>query len=110
MRKFLGIGLVALSVAFAGSAFASDGGSLYKAKCAACHGATGQGTAMAPAFNGSAYIADSAAGDIAGVIKDGRQGAAKTYKKFAIGMPAQKGMADADVNALVGYLKELAAK
>ncbi len=110
MRKFLGIGLVALSVAFAGSALASDGGALYKAKCAACHGATGQGTAMAPAFNGNAFIKDSAAGDVAHVIKEGRQGAAKKYKNFAIGMPAQKGMADGDVDAIVGYLKELAAK
>lgn len=110
MRKLLGIGVVALGLAFAGSAVASDGGALYKAKCAACHGANGQGTAMAPAFTGNDWIASSSEGDIHDVIVNGRQGAAKRYKNFAIGMPAQKGMSDADVSAIVSHLKDLAAK
>ncbi|MFQ5465779.1 MAG: c-type cytochrome [Thermodesulfobacteriota bacterium] len=110
MRKFIGIGIVSLGLAFAGTAIAGDGASLFKAKCAACHGANGQGTAMAPAFNGNKWIADASVDDIAHTIKNGRQGAAKKYKKFAIGMPAQKGMADGDVKALVAHLKSLAAK
>jgi len=97
-------------MAFGGTAIASDGGALYKAKCAACHGADGQGTAMAPAFAGNEWVAAASDADVAGTITAGRQGAQKKYKKFAIGMPAQKGMADADVAALVAHLKELAAK
>ena len=108
MRKFLILGVFALGVAVAGSAMASDGAEIFKSKCSACHGATGQGTPMAPAFNGNEFIKTSAAADIAAVVKDGREGAAKKYKNFAIGMPAQKTMADADIAAVVEYLKTLA--
>ncbi len=100
----------AATIGFALPATASDGGALYKAKCAACHGGDGQGTAMAPAFVGNDWVGSAPDADVAATIKDGRQGAAKKYKNFAIGMPAQKGMADADVAALVAHLKELAAK
>ncbi|GMR05283.1 MAG: hypothetical protein BMS9Abin24_083 [Thermodesulfobacteriota bacterium] len=110
MRKFLGIGVFALSVAVAGSAMASEGASIFKSKCSPCHGATGQGTPMAPAFNGNEFIKSSSADDIAHVIKTGRAGAAKKYKNFAIAMPAQKTMSDADVKAVVEHLKTLAAK
>ncbi len=106
MRKFIGIGVVALSLAFAGSAMASNGAGLFKSKCLACHGPDGKGTAMAPAFTGNAWIKDSSAADIAAVIKKGRNGAAKTYKNFALGMPPQS-LSDGDINALVEYLKSL---
>ncbi len=89
MKRFFGIAVVALSVAFAGSAIAADGAAVFKSKCAPCHGADGQGTAMAPAFKGNAFVKSSADADIAAVIKNGREGAAKKYKNFAIGMPKQ---------------------
>ncbi len=108
MRKLLGIGVFALGVAVAGSAMAADGAAIFKSKCSPCHGATGQGTAMAPAFNGNDFIKASSADDIAAVVKNGREGAAKKYKNFAIGMPAQKTMADEDVKAVVEHLKSLA--
>ncbi len=110
MRKFLALGVFALGVAVAGSAMAADGAEIFKSKCSACHGATGQGTPMAPAFNGNDFVKSSEAADIAAVVKNGREGAAKHYKNFAIGMPAQKTMADADIEAVVAHLKELAAK
>lgn len=80
---------------------------IFRTKCVPCHGADGVGTAMAPAFKGNAWIKGASRDDIAAVIKNGREGAAKKYKKFVISMPAQKGMSDSDVNALVDYLKSI---
>jgi mono/diheme cytochrome c family protein len=108
MRKLLGIGILALGVAaFAGTAMAADGMAIYKAKCAPCHGADGQGTAMAPAFKGNAWVKGAADADVAGTIVNGREGAAKKYKQYAIGMPKQK-LADDEVKAVVAALKDMA--
>lgn len=107
MRKLLGIGIIALGVAFSGSALAADGGAIFKSKCAPCHGAEGQGTAMAPAFKGNAWVKGAADADIAATITQGREGAAKKYKQFAIGMPKQK-LADDEVKAVVATLKGMA--
>lgn len=86
------------------------GASIYKTKCAACHGANGQGTAMAPAFKGSTFINSSSDGEITEVITDGRDGSAKKYKQFAISMPKQKYLNNDEVKAVVVYIKALAAK
>jgi cytochrome c oxidase cbb3-type subunit 3 len=101
--------LFAACVGFAGSAMAADGEALYKTKCLMCHGADGKGTPMGPAFNGNAFITSSSDQAIAEVITKGREGAAKTYKNIALGMPAQQ-LGDEEVGALVAYLKSLAAK
>jgi len=85
----------------------SAGEAIFKSKCSPCHGPAGNGTAMAPAFAGNDWIKSASAADIAGVIKNGRDGAAKRYKKFAIGMPANKSMAESDINALVAYIKSI---
>lgn len=108
MKKLMGIGVFALSVAFAGSALAADGAAIFKSKCSPCHGADGQGTAMAPAFKGNAFIKSGSEADIAATIKNGRAGAAKKYKQFAIAMPAQKTMSDDDIKAVVAHLKSIA--
>jgi mono/diheme cytochrome c family protein len=107
MKRFLGIGIIAFSVAFAGSALAADGTAIFKSKCAPCHGADGQGTAMAPAFKGNAFIKSSAEGDIANVLKNGRNGAEKKYKNFAIGMPKQT-LNDEEVKAVIAHIKDIA--
>lgn len=108
MRKLLGIGILALGVAaFTGTAIAADGAAIYKAKCAPCHGADGQGTAMAPAFKGNAWVKGAAEAEIADTIVKGREGAAKKYKQYAIGMPKQK-LADDEVKAVVAALKGMA--
>ena len=109
MRKLFILGVMALSLAYAGSAIASDGAAIFKSKCLACHGPDGKGTAMAPAFQGSDYIKSSDAAEIAKTIKDGRSGAAKKYKNFALSMPAQKGnLSEADISAVIEYLKSVA--
>lgn len=110
MKKTI-IGSMALGAAllFGGAAFAADGAAIYKAKCAACHGADGQGTAMAPAFKGSEYMKTAKDAEIADVITKGREGAAKKYKQFAIGMPKQS-LSEDEVKAVTDYLRTLAAK
>jgi len=107
MRKLIGIGVVALSMAFAGSALAADGAAIFKAKCLACHGPDGKGTAMAPALTANEWVKSASADEITHVIKDGRAGAAKKYKNFALSMPPQV-LADAEISAVIEYLKSLA--
>lgn len=91
---------------FQQAAWAVDGGAIYKSKCAACHGAEGQVTAMAPAFKGNAFIGESSLEEISNVIRNGRQGATKKYKNFAIGMPRQSLNHD-EIKGIVSYLKDL---
>ncbi|OGP21479.1 MAG: hypothetical protein A2054_00770 [Deltaproteobacteria bacterium GWA2_55_10] len=107
MRKLFGIGILALGiVAFSVPAMAADGAAVYKAKCAPCHGADGQGTAMAPAFKGSAWVASTDDAEIGTVITAGREGAAKKYKQFAMGMPKQK-LNDDEVKAVIAHIKAM---
>ena len=105
-RTILSVFVLAATIGFAASAMAADGAAIYKAKCVACHGAEGKGTPMGPGFAGSEFIASTDAAVIAEVITKGRNGAEKHYKNFAMGMPPQK-LAEADLNALVDYLKTL---
>ncbi|MFQ5354353.1 MAG: c-type cytochrome [Thermodesulfobacteriota bacterium] len=109
MRKLIGVGVIALGLVFSGSAMASGGGaSLYKSKCLPCHGAAGAGTAMAPGFTDNAFIKGASKADIVGVIKDGRAGAQKKYKNFALAMPPWKAsLKDAQIDAIADYLKSL---
>jgi len=108
MKRLIGFGLAA-AVVFGGATFAAaaDGGAIFKSKCSTCHGPQGQGTKMAPAFKGNAFIKNSSEADIANVIKSGRNGAEKKYKEFAIGMPKQT-LNDDEVRAVVAQLKSLA--
>ena len=108
MKKLLGVGVLALSLAYAGSAPAVDGAHIFKAKCSPCHGTEGQGTAMAPAFKGNAFVKGSPDATVAETIKNGRFGDGKKYKQFAIGMPAHKAMSDDEIRAVVAHLKSLA--
>ena len=86
---------------------AEAGAAIFKSKCAPCHGPMGKGTPMAPALAGNEWIRSASDADISGVIKNGRDGAAKRYPKFPIGMPSNKGMAEGDLGALVGYLRSI---
>jgi len=57
MKRFT-IVLAALAMMMSTAAFAAeDGGALYKAKCAGCHGAAGEGK-MGPKIKGSTKVAD----------------------------------------------------
>jgi mono/diheme cytochrome c family protein len=108
-RLLTGAMLFALLTGVAGAALAADGASIYKSKCLACHGADGKGTAMAPGFQDNAFMKDSAEDVISKTIQDGRSGAEKKYKNFALAMPPQN-LEDAEIKAVVSYLKSLASK
>lgn len=56
MKRFM-IVLAALAMVMSTAAFAEDGAALFKAKCAGCHGAEGQGK-MGPAIKGKTNVAD----------------------------------------------------
>ena len=90
---------------------AGAGSKIFQAKCLPCHGAEGAGTAMAPAFQGNSFIKKSSKAEIANTIKNGRAGAEKHYKNFALAMPPQKTvLSEADINNVIDYLKTLANK
>jgi len=58
MKRFC-IVLAALAMMLSTAAFAAeDGAALYKAKCAACHGAAAEGKGTAPAIKGKTNVAD----------------------------------------------------
>jgi mono/diheme cytochrome c family protein len=58
MKRFTII-LAALAMMMTTAAFAEDGAALYKAKCAGCHGAAGEGKASNPALKSTkANVAD----------------------------------------------------
>lgn len=105
MKRFLGLGLAfAAALAFSAPAFAADGAAIFKTKCSACHGQDGSGSAMAPAFKGNTFIQSGSDADIAQVIKNGRNGAEKKYKEFAIGMPKQT-LNDDEIKAVITQIK-----
>lgn len=83
------------------------GGSIFKAKCVACHGTDGKGSTMAPGFVGNEWTKSTDIAGISTVIKNGRQGSAKKYKKFPIPMPAHATMKSEEVSALAHYIKSL---
>ena len=110
MKRTIVLGAMALALAVTGgSALAADGAAIYKAKCAVCHGAEGVGTVMAPAIKGSEFIKTSSEAQISEVTTKGREGAAKKYKQYVLGMPKQT-LADDELKAVVSYLKKLAGK
>ncbi len=92
------IALLGLAFALTVPAFAQDSpADIYKAKCAACHGADGSKSMMgAKPLNGADVKAMSDA-DLNGAITNGKGK-----------MPAYKGkLTDAQITGLVGYIRSL---
>ena len=73
---------------------AEDGGALFKAKCAACHGADGEGkpAMKAPALKGTTLSADQ----IADVVSKGKADAKAPHTKAVAGVTAEQAKAIAD--------------
>ena len=84
------IAIALFAVAFATTALAADGAAVYKSKCAACHGADGKGSKVAP---------DTIAGKAADVSK----------KAIAEGKGKMKAvkLEAADVDAVAGFVAGL---
>ena len=78
------------------AAFAGDGAATYKAKCAGCHGADGQGK-VGPALKGTSLSAD----DIAGLLTKGNDAKKPPHKKAVAGLSAD------DAKSVADYVKTL---
>ena len=109
MRNLIIVALVTFGVALSGSAMAADGAAIFKKICSACHGKKGEGKPkMGPPFVGNEFIKNSSDAEITEVIKKGRMGKAKLYKKIPVPMMPQKKLSDEDVKAVVDHIKGLA--
>jgi len=84
---------------------AEDGGALFKAKCAVCHGANGEGK---PALKAPNLTSDEAKklsdADLTDMIANGGK------EKKAAHAFSKKGVTDEQVKALVAYIRELQKK
>jgi mono/diheme cytochrome c family protein len=86
--------VMALAASIATPIFAQDGGAMYKAKCAGCHGPEGQGK-MGPALKGTSLSADQ----IVDVLTKGNDAKKAPHKKPLSGMAAD------DAKAVAAYVK-----
>ncbi|MHB1343547.1 MAG: c-type cytochrome [Thermoleophilia bacterium] len=91
-------GLTVTAVAVGGllltttAAPAADGGAMYTAHCAACHGDDGEGRGSFPALDGNPLVDDETA--VADVVRSGRGV-----------MPAYSQLSDDEISALTAYLR-----
>jgi cytochrome c len=90
MKRFLAVAVV---MAFAGSLCwaADDGAAIYKTKCAACHGAAGEGK-MGPALKGTSQTAEA----ISAVVTKGAEGKKAPHGKPMSGLTAEQAKVVAD--------------
>jgi mono/diheme cytochrome c family protein len=88
--------VVAVTLSVALPAFAADGATVYKAKCAACHGPEGQGK-IGPALKGSSMSNEQ----IADLLAKGDEAKKAPHKK------AISGVAGDDAKAVAEFVKTL---
>jgi mono/diheme cytochrome c family protein len=88
--------IVAVTLSVALPAFAADGATVYKAKCAACHGPEGQGK-IGPALKGSSMSNEQ----IADLLAKGDEAKKAPHKK------AISGVAGDDAKAVAEFVKTL---
>lgn len=94
-----------MAVAFSAGAYADSGADIFSSKCAACHGAQGQGTpGLAPALKGDPFVVKGSVKEIENTIQNGRSGDQKKYKDLPTAMPAWH-LSAADLKAIVSYLR-----
>ena len=97
------IAITALSLFITASAFAADGAAIYKATCASCHGANGDGqtTAIGKKMNlrhlGSPEVQKQTDAELYAWTADGKNK-----------MPAYKSkLSEAEIKALVAFMRTL---
>jgi cytochrome c len=97
-RLTIGLALV-LSLASSYSQAAADGASLYKSKCAGCHGANGEGkpTMKAPALKGTTLEVDQ----LVQHLTKGEPSSKAPHKKGIAGL------SDEQAKAIAEFLKTL---
>jgi mono/diheme cytochrome c family protein len=95
-KMFIVLLVLALSVTLALPAFAQEGAATYKAKCAGCHGAEGQGK-VGPALKGTSLSADQ----ITDLLTKGNDAKKAPHKKALPTLSAD------DAKAVAEYVKGL---
>jgi len=89
---------------------AFDAAGYYQMRCAACHGADGQGTRasvppLAPALKGNPFVVNGSPAALRTVIRKGRSGQKRLYNDAYPNMPSFGSEAIPDVDAVVAYIK-----
>ena len=89
---------------------AVDAAEMYRVRCSACHGPTGQGTraslpSLGPALRGNPFIVSGSAAAIKQVIRKGRSGQKRLYDDTYPNMPSFNFEAVPDTDVLIAYLK-----
>ena len=95
-KTFVLILVVTMCASLAVPAFAADGAATYKAKCAGCHGADGQGK-VGPALKGTSLTADQ----ITELLTKGNDAKKAPHKK------ALSGVDDDGARAVAEFVKTL---
>jgi mono/diheme cytochrome c family protein len=97
LTKFIVLFVICtLAISIAIPAFAADGATTYKTKCAACHGPEGQGK-VGPAVKGTTLTADQ----ITDLLAKGNDAKKAPHKKAVTGVSAE------DAKAVADYVKTL---
>ncbi|MFZ0563249.1 MAG: cytochrome c [Terriglobales bacterium] len=95
-NKMLTATAIGLCLAMPALSFAADGAATYKAKCAMCHGAEGQGK-VGPALKGTSLSGDQ----IMALITTGDDSKKPPHKKPVSGLSPD------DAKAVADYIKSL---
>lgn len=87
-----------------------DGSDIYDVRCATCHGANGEGTkgripALGPPLKGNDFVVNAPESVLRDVIRNGRQGADRTYDDEYPNMPAFDYTMVDDIEALIEFLQ-----
>ena len=110
-RSLLATALFLAGASVPTASFAAfDAPGYFQMRCAACHGAEGQGTraslpSLGPALRGNPFIVNGSPAAIRTVIRKGRSGQKRLYNDTYPNMPSFGPEAVPDVDALVAYLK-----
>lgn len=98
--NIVGSGLLIVSLAFSTASMAQDqaggGETVYKSKCAACHGPTGEGK-VGPALKGTQLSED----DIVALLSKGTAGKKAPHAK------PMSGLTDEQIKAVAHYIKSM---
>lgn len=95
-----------LTIMVTSPVMAKEAVEIYSSLCSPCHGTDGDGKKpMGPSLKSSSFIASSSDAEIKSTIKEGRFGDKKRFRDYPAPMPGQKSLTDAELNALVKYLK-----
>ena len=110
-RSLLATALFLAGASLPTASFAAfDAPGYFQMRCAACHGADGQGTRasippLGPALKGNPFVVNGSPAALRTVIRKGRSGQKRLYNDAYPNMPSFGSEAVPDVDGLVAYIK-----